>query len=99
MSELKQSTHAPDADGNVLRVTPDSAGWRHVGFEVYRLAEGQRLARETGGQEFCLVLLGGRATIETAEETFADIGGRVRSVRRSRRCRNRARSAPPGPRT
>ncbi len=77
MSELKQSTHAPDADGNVLRVTPDSAGWRHVGFEVYRLAEGQRLARETGGQEFCLVLLGGRATIETAEETFADIGGRA----------------------
>ena len=59
MSELKQSTHAPDGDGNVLRVTPDSAGWKHVGFEVYRLGEGQRLVRDTGDREFCLVLLSG----------------------------------------
>ena len=31
-----QSEAGPDADGCVLRVTPESAGWRYVGFEVYR---------------------------------------------------------------
>ena len=38
-----------------------SAGWTYVGFEVYRLAAGQALARETGEREVCLVLLSGKA--------------------------------------
>jgi len=29
---------ATDGDGCVMRVTPESAGWRYVGFEVYRIA-------------------------------------------------------------
>ena len=79
MSRLKQSSHSPDADGNVLRVTPESAGWEHVGFEVYRLQRSNRLERGTGDRECCLVLLGGQATIRTSAEQFAAIGER-RSV-------------------
>lgn len=76
MSELKLSSHAPDRDGNVLRVTPQVAGWKHVGFEVYRLEQGARLARETGDTEVCLVLLGGRANVSTSKSEFAAIGAR-----------------------
>ena len=77
MSNLKRSTHDPDADGNVLRVTPESAGWAHVGFEVYRLDRGRQLERATKDKECCLVLLGGRATVSTERETFAEIGDRA----------------------
>ena len=40
---LVRSTTGPAADGRMVNVTPESAGWRHVGFEVYRLRAGQRL--------------------------------------------------------
>ena len=33
----------PDADGRVHAVTPQSAGWIYVGFEVYDLSAGQTL--------------------------------------------------------
>ena len=44
---------APDADGRIHAVTPASAGWSYVGFEVYDLAPGGRIARATGGTEAC----------------------------------------------
>lgn len=37
----------PGADGGVLSITPQSAGWEYVGFEVFKLAPGQALHRET----------------------------------------------------
>ena len=37
MADLLLKNHAPDAQGLVHRVTPESAGWGHVGFELYRL--------------------------------------------------------------
>jgi 5-deoxy-glucuronate isomerase len=32
----------PSADGTVLEVTPESAGWTYVGFRVVKLAAGER---------------------------------------------------------
>jgi 5-deoxy-glucuronate isomerase len=53
MSKLLLKARAPDPDGLVHRVTPASAGWGHVGFELYRLAPGQELAAETrDGERF-----------------------------------------------
>ncbi|MBW5445555.1 5-deoxy-glucuronate isomerase [Cohnella sp. CFH 77786] len=67
----------PDKDGRVLSITPESAGWTYVGFEVVRLAEGQTLSRETGEREVCLVLIGGKADISTKSKSWTGIGQRM----------------------
>jgi len=68
--------HAPDAAGTVLEVTPQSAGWDHVGFKVVNLAPGQTLAQPVDGRETCLVLLTGRADITVGSETHKGLGCR-----------------------
>lgn len=71
--------HAPDAAGTVLEVTPQSAGWDHVGFKVVNLAPGQALAQPADGRETCLVVLTGKADITAGPETHRGLGCR-RSV-------------------
>ncbi len=67
----------PDADGSVVKVTPESAGWEYVGFEVLRLKDGRTIERRADGEEVCLVLLSGYCTISTADgDEWRDIGGR-----------------------
>lgn len=61
----------------VLAVRPEDAGWKHVGFEIYRLSAGESIARDTGGNEACLVLLSGRADVATADGSWSDIGSRM----------------------
>ncbi len=67
----------PDREGVVLNITPESAQWDYVGFQVVRLAEGQTLRRETGSMEVCLVLLSGIADVATAHEAWPGIGRRM----------------------
>ena len=43
--------HPPDADGCVLEITPQSAGWQRVGFQVNRLAAGQSVGSDGMGRE------------------------------------------------
>ncbi|PRX39584.1 5-deoxyglucuronate isomerase [Planifilum fimeticola] len=77
MPDLHLKPHDPDQDGKILSVTPESAGWKYVGFEVYSLKKGQRLKRETGKNEVCLVLLSGKATVRTGRKRFQEIGKRM----------------------
>jgi 5-deoxy-glucuronate isomerase len=77
MGELLLRHHDPDAQGLVHRVTPESAGWGHVGFELHRLSPGQVLERDTGEQEACLVLVGGRADITAGGQIWQGIGERA----------------------
>ncbi|MBM7566205.1 5-deoxy-glucuronate isomerase [Paenibacillus sacheonensis] len=77
MAELIVSSQAPDQEGKVLGITPASAGWSYVGFEVYALQPGQSLKRETGDREACLVLLSGRAKVGTRHAKWDDIGERM----------------------
>lgn len=77
MSQLIVPSQAPNEEGAVLRITPESAGWKYVGFEVYSLKKGQSLRRELGDIEACLVLLAGRAHITTKAEKWLDIGQRM----------------------
>ena len=69
--------HAPDADGRVLTVTPESAGWTYVGFELFDLAAHQGVERATGEREACLVVLSGRARVRGGEQDFGTIGERA----------------------
>ncbi len=68
--------HPRDEEGCVLSVTPESAGWTHVGFEVFHLKSGERLSRTLPDREACLVLLSGRASISAGDQNFGDVGGR-----------------------
>lgn len=76
MASLLVKPHPRDADGSVLCVTPQSAGWEYVGFEVCRLDAGERLSRDTGGREVCLVLLAGKARIAGGGQDFGVVGER-----------------------
>lgn len=75
-SPLLVRPSAPDADGRVHAVTPESAGWTYVGFEVFDLGAGQRLARDTGDREACVVVLSGTARASAGGHDFGTIGGR-----------------------
>ena len=66
----------PAEDGSVLLVTPESAGWTHVGFEVLRLAEGQLAERSTGVRELCVVVLSGNVDLASEHGEWPGIGGR-----------------------
>ena len=73
---LVTSNVQPDQDGTLLRVTPQSAGWEHVGFEVLRLEAGRSVSRHTGGEEVCMVPLSGTCTVSAGDEKWKGIGGR-----------------------
>jgi 5-deoxy-glucuronate isomerase len=61
----------------VHHVTPESAGWTYVGFELYRLSPGQSVAERTGDREVCLVLVTGRASVASDAVDFGLIGERM----------------------
>ncbi|HAF99134.1 5-deoxy-glucuronate isomerase [Paenibacillus lactis] len=77
MPNLIVPSTAPDGYGCVLSITPERAGWEYIGFEVYRLSEGQTLSRGTGDKEAALVLLSGRADVKTGGERWDNIGQRM----------------------
>ena len=63
---------------DIVKVTPASAGWKHVGFEGYRLAAGERFALELpADREGCLVILSGRADVAVGGQRFEHLGGRA----------------------
>ena len=76
MPNLLVKPQPADTDGLVLRVTPESAGWTYVGFEVYDLPAGRTLARNTGSREVCLVLVSGRARIDAGGRDLGILGER-----------------------
>lgn len=61
----------------VHTITPDDAGWSHVGFEVVDLAAGESLTRIGHGRELCVVMLSGTALGRVGGEDFGSIGGRL----------------------
>ncbi|MFC5583115.1 5-deoxy-glucuronate isomerase [Rhodanobacter terrae] len=62
----------------IVKVTPASAGWKHVGFEAFRLAPGESLRLMLpAGREGCLVLLSGDADVVADTQRFEHLGGRL----------------------
>ena len=60
----------------IVEVTPESAGWTHVGFAAHRLVAGESLSLETGKRELCLVVLTGTVTVRAGEQRWEAIGNR-----------------------
>jgi 5-deoxy-glucuronate isomerase len=63
--------------GKVHQITPQDAGWRHVGFALYRLRAGDSVAEATGANEVILVMVEGKARIEGAGQDWGELGQRM----------------------
>ncbi len=61
---------------SVHAITPENAGWTHVGFEVVDLDAGQSLVRQGQGRELCFVMVSGRANVRAGGVDFGSMGGR-----------------------
>jgi 5-deoxy-glucuronate isomerase len=75
VTDLLVRPHEPAADGTVASVTPDSAGWGHVGFELLSLDAGRTAQRGTEGRELCVVVVAGRCVVRSAHGEW-ELGGR-----------------------
>jgi len=73
---LRVRPTVPDAEGRVLAITPESAGWQYVGFEVRRLLAGQQAVLTPADKETCIVVLTGTADVHVGELEFPELGGR-----------------------
>ena len=77
---MKHLLRKPEATiGRIQNITPENAGWSYVGFDVYRLATGERAEDICGDNEVMLVLVEGRAHISAADKDWGEVGER-RSV-------------------
>jgi 5-deoxy-glucuronate isomerase len=77
MPELLVRAGGRTGDAPVIRVTPASAGWKYVGFEVHHLAAGDRRTIEAGSSELCLVVLGGQVDVSAGLDAWSQVGGRA----------------------
>ena len=60
---LHSRTPRGGGSGALITVTPASAGWQFVSFAVRRIGRGEEWTGRTGGDEVCLVLLEGEASV------------------------------------
>jgi 5-deoxy-glucuronate isomerase len=63
--------------GLVHDITPENAGWGHVGFQVYRLKPGESAEGALSGREAILVLVEGHAHLSAAGQEFGLCGDRL----------------------
>ena len=63
--------------GKVHDITPESAGWRYVGFALHRLRAGESAAGATGSREVILVMVEGKAEVTGAGQDWGILGERL----------------------
>jgi 5-deoxy-glucuronate isomerase len=76
MSELLVRGSRASGNGTVTLVTPESAGWDYVGFEVIELGTKGSVSRDTGRTEACIVGVQGTCSIRSDHGEWTDLGGR-----------------------
>ena len=74
---LAAVTRDPGSPRIVQRITPRSAGWDYVGFEVRDLAPGAMTTGEDADNESCLVLVAGQARVTAGGRELGLLGGRA----------------------
>lgn len=77
MSHLKRVSQRDEATGQTINITPQSAGWSYVGFEVVQLHERQAMAQATQDNEVAIVVLSGIVSVKTMHESWPGIGQRM----------------------
>ena len=74
--QVRPATMGTDG-GQVHNITPASAGWHYVGFEVFDLPAGARFERALPEREQCCVLLAGSAAARVAGVELGTLGARA----------------------
>ena len=74
---LVRPVHFPNDPGLVLQVTPESAGWDYISFQVRRLGAGESWSFASGENELALVDLTGRFAVRSNRGEWPVIGGRA----------------------
>ncbi|MGN6528127.1 MAG: 5-deoxy-glucuronate isomerase [Burkholderiaceae bacterium] len=74
-SPLQRKANAQGRE--IVSVTPEQAGWKHVGFRALRLAAGEAEALETGDRELCMVVLGGSVDVRVDGVAYTALGNRA----------------------
>ncbi len=77
MTSLHVRPRPADADGCVIDITPESAGWSYVGFSVFHLEPGQTVTRRAENREVLLVLVEGSAKLAAAGRDYGELGDRT----------------------
>ena len=77
MTDLLVRPGSPAADGTIMSVTPESARWTYVGFEIVALREGRPARRDTGDREMCAVIVNGTVDVRSSRGEWLGLGGRL----------------------
>ncbi|MBA3447787.1 MAG: 5-deoxy-glucuronate isomerase [Pseudaminobacter sp.] len=63
--------------GRIVHVTPESAGWTYVGFDLHRLKPGESVSGDTGARETCLVFVTGKGAVRADGSELGTLGERM----------------------
>ena len=63
-------------DGVIHRITPLSANWTCVGFDVFDLCAGAEISHETHDREACIVIVSGQVDLMAGGQNFEGLGER-----------------------
>lgn len=74
--EAKLHVRPQSAEGEYVRVTPESAGWDLLHFAARRMSETETWEDRTGDSEFGIVILGGICRIESSRGQWGRVGRR-----------------------
>ena len=66
-----------NGQGRVIQVTPESAGWSYVGFDVWKVSPGKTAAGRSKDRETCLVFVAGRGRVEAGGKDLGELGERT----------------------
>lgn len=69
--------------GVVHDITPESVGWKYVGFELQMFAQGNTIVGESEGNEVILVVVEGILDAEVEGQSFSSVGERLNVFERN----------------
>lgn len=84
MSKLLSKYEYVNGSTPTQDITPESAGWDYVGFKAYELNPSQSLKFEASDIETCVVIISGKATVQTDSKLFEEIGDRMSPFERKK---------------
>lgn len=77
MSYLHRRPSNFDDQGCIQKITPQSANWDYVNFEVHQLSAQQSKSFNSFDQETCMVILSGLADVSTDSQSWSSLGERM----------------------
>ncbi len=76
VADLLVHPSPPASDGTIIDVSPTSAGWTYVGFEVLQLSGDMVAERDCGDREVCVVVISGTVDVHSQHGDWLSVGGR-----------------------